>query len=70
MYETKPCDLVFGSWKTVFILLYSMAMNDILQHLDVFDISCSNQAECEELQKRVESLGSENRSLRGASESI
>lgn len=29
-----------------------------------FCISCTNQAECEELQKRVEALGGENRSLR------
>ena len=27
-------------------------------------IICSNQAECEELQKRVEALGSENQTLR------
>lgn len=30
----------------------------------MFYISCTNQAECEELQKRVESLGSENQTLR------
>lgn len=29
-----------------------------------FCVSCTNQAECEELQKRVETLGSENRNLR------
>ena len=30
----------------------------------MFYISCTNQAECEELQKRVESLGGENQTLR------
>lgn len=36
----------------------------MLQHCKCFCFSCSNQAECEELQRRVESLGNENRSLR------
>jgi len=37
---------------------------NLTENNDVFCISCTDQAECEDLQKRVETLGSENRKLR------